>query len=81
MRQSSADRILHKRKGSLIVNANFNVGIKSKDDLIITNGTITVYDSNGISERLPRHLERVRTGSGLRRMQATKDEDTQKDSF
>lgn len=32
--------------GSLIVNANYNNGIQSKDDLTITGGTITVHAAN-----------------------------------
>ena len=48
----SKDDLTINGSGSLVVNANYNNGITSKDDLKITGGTITVYAVNdGIKGR------------------------------
>jgi hypothetical protein len=62
--------------GSLIVNANYNDGIKSKDDLIITNGTITVYaTADGIvgKDCLAIKNATITVEAGCDGMQATND--------
>ncbi len=42
----SADDLTIKGGGTLIVNANYNNGIGSKDDIVIKNGTVTVTAVN-----------------------------------
>ena len=77
----SKDDLTINGNGSLIVNANYNNGIASKDDLQITAGNITVYAANdGIKGRdsiaiLDGIIAVTAGGDGL---QSNNDEDAEK---